>query len=202
MTQAAIDLIDRAFIRRLQGEAVDTPESPPRGAVRAGGETTAARRESNDPTAVLAPDAWTPIADEVEAAAATGCRVIAVVAVRRGEGCSSVARGAVRALAARGHRAACVTRPPLQLASRDAEVDAADIVIVDAGVWFPPGPIRRRHLACQAFGCDAVILVRRADRPPCEPQAEALVAIGLRVLGEVETFADDAAQPGGESPDV
>lgn len=178
------------------------PEPLPFEAEPAGNETTAARPDSSRLIAAPAPDAWTPIADEIEAAAAAGCRVIAVVAVRRGEGCSTVAEGAVRALRARGLGAVCVIRPPLQLAARDAEVDAADIVVIDAGVWFPPGPIRRQHLARQAFGCDAVILVRRAERPPCQPQADALVAIGLRVLGEVETFAGDASHLDGETPDA
>jgi hypothetical protein len=138
----------------------------------------------------------------LEAAASVGCRVIAVVSVRRGKGCSTVAHGAVRALEARGRRAACVTQPPLQVAGRDPRVDAAEIVIVDGGSWFPPGPIRRQHVARQAFGCDAVILVRRADRPRCDAHAEALAAIGLRVLGEVETFAHDAANASWEQHDA
>jgi hypothetical protein len=89
---------------------------------------------------------------------------------------------------------------PLALAGILA--DRADIVIVDAGNWFPPGPIRRHQVSRHAFGCDAVILVRRADFPPCVAHAESLAAIGLRVLGEVETFADDAAHPARESPDA
>jgi Mrp family chromosome partitioning ATPase len=217
MTQAAIDLIDRAFIGRFQGQAVDLPESPARSAERAapvtsresapaafstcqaGGITEGfSDRQPPHPAA----DQWALIADEVERAAAEGCRVIAVVAVRRGEGCSTVAHGAVRALLARGRRAACVTKPPLQTAAADADANAADIVIVDAGNWFPPGPIRRHQVSRHAFGCDAVILVRRADFPPCVAHAESLAAIGLRVLGEVETFADDAAHPARESPDA
>jgi hypothetical protein len=207
MTQAAIDLIDRAFIGRFQGEAVEGEAveplmSRPCAGEPLGDEESNDRPASNALTAALVPAAWAAIASELEAATAAGCRVIAVVAVRRGDGCSTVAQGAVRALVARGRRAACVTKPPLQLASRDAEVDRADIVVVDAGTWFPPGPIRRHHVARQAFGCDAVILVRRADRPRCEPHAEALAAIGLCVLGEVETFADDAADASWERHDA
>lgn len=207
MTQAAIDLIDRAFIGRFQGEdiegaAFEPLESPPRGEEPRGGEQRDDRPASNALVPTPVPEAWAAIASELEAAAAAGCRVIAVVAVRRGEGCSTVAHGAVRALVARGRRAACVTTPPLQLASRDAAVDGADIVVVDAGTWFPPGPIRRHLVARQAFGCDAVILVRRADRPRCEPQAAALTAIGLCVLGEVETFAGDAADASWEQHDA
>lgn len=207
MTQAAIDLIDRAFIGRFRGEAVEQEvveplksrlcESEPFG----GGERDD-RPASLASAAAPVPAAWAAIAVELEAAAAAGCRVIAVVSVRRGEGCSTVAHGAVRALRARGRRAACVTKPPLQVTAHDPQVDAAEIVVVDGGSWFQPGPIRRHHVARQAFGCDAVILVRRADRPRCDAHAEALFAIGLRVLGEVETFAHDAANASWEQHDA
>lgn len=206
MMQPALDLIDRAFIGRLQGQAVDLPQSPPCGAGLAALQEDVASPPGAVavacPDAVPVPEAWEAIADEMAAAAAAGCRVIAVVATRRGEGCSTVAQGAARALRSRGRPAACVTRPPLQVATRNADADAADVVVVDAGNWFPPGPIRRSHVARQAFGCDAAILVRRARRPACTAHAEALAAIGLRVLGEVETFADDAASEARESTDA
>lgn len=207
MTQAAIDLIDRAFIGRFQGEAVEKeavepPQTRPSASEPFGSGRHDDRPASLAPAVDRVPAAWAAIASELEAAAAAGCRVIAVVSGRRGDGCSTVAHGAVRALEARGRRAACVTKPPLQVAARDAQVDAADIVVVDGGNWFPPGPIRRHHVARQAFGCDAVILVRRADRPCCDVHAEAVAAIGLRVLGEVETFADDAADASWEQHDA
>lgn len=207
MTQAAIDLIDRAFIGRFQGEAVEKEaveplQSRPCGSEPSGGGERDDCPASIAPAAARVPVAWAAIASELETAAAAGCRVIAVVSVRRGEGCSTVAHGAVRALEARGRRAACVTKPPLQVAARDAQVDAAEIVVVDGGNWFPPGPIRRHHVARQAFGCDAVILVRRADRPRCDAHAEAVAAIGLRVLGEVETFAHDAENASWEQHDA
>lgn len=207
MTQAAIDLIDQAFIGRYQGDAVKEAafkplQAWPCGSEPCGGDRPADRPALRAPAAGCVPAAWAAIACELEAAAAAGCRVIAIVSVRRGEGCSTVAHGAVRALEARGRRAACVTRSPLQVAARDAQVDAAEIIVVDAGSWFPPGPIRRHHVARQAFGCDAVILVRRADRPRCDAHAEAVAVIGLRVLGEVETFADDAANASWEQHDA
>lgn len=207
MKQAAIDLIDRAFIDRFQGESVGEKDfeplhSRPCETEPSGNERPDDRPAAHSPAADCVPAAWAAIACELEAAAAAGCRVIAVVSVRRGEGCSTVAHGAVRALEARGHRAACVTMPPLQVAARDAQVDAAEIVIVDAGTWFPPGPIRRHHVARQALGCDAVMFVRRADRPRCDAHAEAVAAIGLRVLGEVETCADDAANASWEQHDA
>jgi len=199
MTQAAIDLIDRAFIGRFQGAVVGEDHDDRR---LSDDHLAADQRPASDaPAAARVPEAWAAIAGELEAAAAAGCRVIAVVSFRRGEGCSTVAHGAVRALEARGRRAACVTKPPLQVAAGDAQAAAAEIVVVDAGNWFPPGPIRRHHVARQAFGCDAVILVRRADRPRCDVHAEALAAIGLCVLGEVETFAMDAANASWEHPD-
>lgn len=207
MTQAAIDLIDRAFISRFQGETVEGEAAEPLHARPCASEPSGSvdrddRPAARAPTAARMPAAWAAIAGELEAAASVGCRVIAVVSVRRGEGCSTVAHGAVRALEARGRSTACVTKPPLQVAIRDREVDAAEIVVVDGGTWFPTGPIRRQHVARQAFGCDAVILVRRADRPPCDAHAEALAAIGLRVLGEVETFAHDAANASWEQHDA
>jgi hypothetical protein len=63
------------------------------------------------------------------------------------------------------------------------------IVLIDAGVWFPPGPIRRQKLVQESVGCDAAILVRRADREPVAARATALAALGMSVLGEVVTFA-------------
>ncbi|MFM7137904.1 MAG: hypothetical protein ACKO1M_12685, partial [Planctomycetota bacterium] len=71
------------------------------------------------------------------------------------------------------------------------------IVLVDAGIWFPPGPIRRQRLLMASLGCDAAILTRRADREPAPAWAAALAAVGVTVLGEVITFAtarqEDAA---------
>jgi hypothetical protein len=40
-----------------------------------------------------------------------------------------------------------------------------------------------------SLGCDAAILVRRADREPAPARAAALAAVGVTVLGEVVTFA-------------
>ena len=63
------------------------------------------------------------------------------------------------------------------------------IVLVDAGVWFPPGPVHRQRLLVKSVGCDAAIIVRRADRPAAPAHALALAAIGVTPLGEVVTFA-------------
>jgi hypothetical protein len=149
------------------------------------------------------PDQWIQIAEQIEAAQAVGCRVFAITAGQPGAGVTTVARGAFLTLQGRGRRVACVSKPPLQcrdLKAREHHADRADIVIVDAGIWFPPGPIRQRQVAQLAFGCDAVILVRRANRPAVPAQGETLTACGLRVLGEVITFEmvsspDDSAEP-------
>ena len=149
------------------------------------------------------PDQWIQIAEQIEAAQAAGCRVFAITAGQPGAGVTTVARGAFLTLQGRGRRVACVSKPPLQcrdLKAREHHADRADIVIVDAGIWFPPGPIRQRQVAQLAFGCDAVILVRRADRAAVPAQGETLTACGLRVLGEVITFEmasspDDSAEP-------
>jgi hypothetical protein len=149
------------------------------------------------------PDQWIQIAEQIEAAQAVGCRVFAITAGQPGAGVTTVARGAFLTLQGRGRRVACVSKPPLQcrdLKAREHHADRADIVIVDAGIWFPPGPIRQRQVAQLAFGCDAVILVRRADRAAVPAQGETLTACGLRVLGEVITFEmasspDDSAEP-------
>jgi hypothetical protein len=149
------------------------------------------------------PDQWIQIAEQIEAAQAVGCRVVAITAGQPGAGVTTVARGAFLTLQGRGRRVACVSKPPLQcrdLKAREHHADRADIVIVDAGIWFSPGPIRQRQVAQLAFGCDAVILVRRADRAAVPAQGETLTACGLRVLGEVITFEmasspDDSAEP-------
>jgi hypothetical protein len=63
------------------------------------------------------------------------------------------------------------------------------IVLVDAGIWFPPGPIRRQRLAVASLGCEAAILVRRADRQPAPAREAVLESLGIEVLGEVVSFA-------------
>jgi hypothetical protein len=71
------------------------------------------------------------------------------------------------------------------------------IVVVDAGVWFPPGRIQRRRLLLASVGCDAAILLRREDRPAQPGWSVALAAIGVEPLGEVISFAAPAARTTG-----
>lgn len=137
---------------------------------------------------------WECLADEVEVARRDGHRVIAVVGCEPGEGRTTLVECLARSLRDRG-------RDVVVLATADdaSTIDGARsdgghdhdrrIVLVDAGVWFPPGPIRRQRLVQDSVGCDAAILVRRADRDPVAARATALAALGMSVLGEVVTFA-------------
>ena len=139
-------------------------------------------------------DQWATLADEIEAARLAGHRVIAITGGERGEGRSTLALCLARTLEERGREVALLGQG--DAAAGDAGRPAGGghlhdkrIVLVDAGVWFRPGPIRRQRLAVASLGCDAVILVRRADRPPAPAWATAVAAVGVTVVGEVLTFA-------------
>lgn len=129
---------------------------------------------------------WCAVADEVEQARRRGRRVIAITACDRGAGCTTLATGLVRVLQGRGHDARCGSP---EAACSDASTHDRRIVVVDAGVWFPPGRIQRRRLLVSSVGCDAAILVRREDRPAPPGWSVALAAIGVEPLGEVVSFA-------------
>lgn len=128
---------------------------------------------------------WQAIADRVEAARGRGRRVIAVAGSERGEGRTTIVAALARVLRSRG-RDVVVAEPGAAAAGPPHD---KRIVLVDAGVWFPPGPIRRARLLVASYGCEAVILVRRADRPAVAAIDAALEAIGIEPLGEVVTFA-------------
>ena len=132
------------------------------------------------------PNEWRQLADCIEQALARGSRVVAVAGRRRGEGRTTLVHGIARTLESRCWRVACVQQPPLEEPHSDA---VADVILVDAGVWFPPGPVRRNRIANMACGCDAVLLVRRADQSPCIVHQDVLESLGLKVLGEAVTFA-------------
>jgi Mrp family chromosome partitioning ATPase len=138
---------------------------------------------------VAGQEQWECLADEVEVARRDGHRVIAVVGGEPSEGRTTLVDCLARTLRDRG-------RDVTVLASADDATDLDSghgndrrIVLIDAGVWFPPGPIRRQLLVQESVGCDAAILVRRADRDPVAARATALAALGMSVLGEVVTFA-------------
>jgi len=134
----------------------------------------------------VVPHAWAHLATRVEDAQREGAEVIAITGARRGEGRTTLVECLTQTLVARGRRVECLDRAPLELASTGR--DGGRIVLVDAGIWFPAGPLRRAWLERQSLGCHAVILVRRADQPACEARAAALEAVGLKVLGEVLTM--------------
>ena len=138
----------------------------------------------------VVPHAWSHLAKRVEDAHRDGADVIAITGARRGEGRTTLVEGLARALMARGRRVECHDRVPLELASAGRE--GGTIVLVDAGVWFPGGPLRRAWLERQSLGCHAVILVRSADQPACPARGVALEAVGLKVLGEVLTMTPPA----------
>ena len=209
-----LDLLDRAFVSRSPAR----PPLPSRrpvagmGATQGAGEaravtaTTAAEpgeaaelSAAAAPEAVAsdlvdrlleqAPEAWQSLAARVEQAHAEGLRVVAVAGAERGEGRSTVVAGIARTLQQRGRRVVCSTQAPLLTVESDVPPDDETIVLVDAGVWFPPGPIRRKVLARCALGCDTLLFVRRQDVPECLAYQQALAAIGMPVLGVVLTFA-------------
>lgn len=141
---------------------------------------------------------WQTLADEVEAARQRGRRVIAVVGSEPGEGRTTIVTGLVRTLQSRGRDAVSCTSAGLSSEITGPPIHAHDrrVVIVDAGIWFPAGPIRRQRLLIASLGCDAAILVRPAHRPPAGAWAVALTAIGIEPIGEVISFATRAEAAG------
>ncbi len=139
------------------------------------------------------PDAWSHLAQRVEDAHRDGGLVIAVTGARHGEGRTTLVECLRRTLLARGRRVACCGCAPVDVETvLRADDPGGCIVLVDAGIWFPGGPLRRGWLERQSLGCNAVILVRRADQPECPARGVALEAVGLKVIGEVLTMSPPA----------
>jgi hypothetical protein len=132
---------------------------------------------------------WECLADEVEVARRDGHRVIAVVGGEPGEGRTTLVDCLAHTLRDRGRDVTVLTSTDDATDIDGGHGNDRRIVLIDAGVWFPPGPIRRQKLVQESVGCDAAILVRRADREPVAARATALAALGMSVLGEVVTFA-------------
>ena len=133
---------------------------------------------------------WEALADEAIAARGRGRRAIAIVACERAAGCSTLAAGLARVLRDRGRDA--VECPAVAIPSTGATHDKR-IVIVDGGVWFPPGRINRQRLLVVSSGCDAAILVVRSGRRPPACWSTCLEAIGVEPLGEVVSFVPTLA---------
>jgi hypothetical protein len=208
-----LDTLDAAFVRRWQELPAHSPPpstAPPSvipdpvaerapAAVPVAPQRSVAPLDSPAEAAPLverllveAAPQWQAIADRVEAARGRGRRVIAVAGCERGEGRTTIVAALVRVLQARGRDV--VVGDAGNLATQAGPTHDKRIVLVDAGVWFPPGPIRRPRLLVASYGCEAAILVRRADRPAAPAIEAALVAIGIELLGEVVTFAATDAE--------
>jgi len=212
---APFDAVDLAFLRRLAGRAAPRaaipdataaplagagPAAPPVAACAtpdtAASPTVAAAAPGTlvDRLLTAVPEAWIGLAQRVEEKHRGGAIVFAVTGARRGAGRTTIVACLSRVLSARGHDVTCVASAPLEptLLGRGRP----PIVLVDAGVWFPGGPLRRGWIERQSLGCHAVILVRRADEPPCPARGAALAAVGLEVVGEVVTMVPPGGMPG------
>ena len=218
---AILDVVDRSFLWHADQARRQPPRRPQAPCIAADGAVTEAVTETSRPqpsaatqvpdtTAAIVsslltddgmgslvdrllrvvPHAWAHLATRVEDAHREGAEVIAITGARRGEGRTTLVECLTQTLVARGRRVECLDRAPLEPASRGR--DGGSIVLVDAGIWFPAGPLRRAWLERQSLGCHAVILVRRADQPACEARAAALEAVGLKVIGEVLTMTQPA----------
>lgn len=210
-----LDSLDRAFldhwsVARTGGSAMPPPTPAVSGSVAwlapavlpgTSAETSTAAAAPSSASSAPAPDEDSglvgrllevaradlcAVADEIEAARRRGRRVIAITACERGAGCSTLVAGLLRVLTSRGidARSGNGDGPP-----HDGPTHDRRILLVDAGVWFPPGRIQRRRLLLASVGCDAAILVRREDRPAPSGWSVALEAIGVEPLGEVVSFA-------------
>jgi hypothetical protein len=137
---------------------------------------------------------WHSLADVVEAARGRGRRVIAIVSCDRGAGASTLVAGLVRLLRRRGRDVVEGVRhePSFGGATNDRR-----IVIIDGGVWFPPGRIHRQRVAVASAGCDAAILVRPAEREPPAAWSSVLEALSVEPLGEVVALASSPSAADG-----
>lgn len=208
-----LDPFDQAFVDRwraqLQPEPARPPAPAPESVVHAEPvcqPLADASRPSHphpilDPLALLlldmAPAQWQALADEIEAARLAGHRVIAITGGESGEGRTTLVTCLATVLRNRGRDVTVCDATDLTTCADGVlgggRLHDKRIVLVDAGVWFPPGPVRRSRLVVASLGCDAAILVRRADREAAPAWAAALAAVGVEPLGEVVTFAPSQA---------
>ena len=135
------------------------------------------------------PGQWLDFAKSIESEVREGRQVIAIVGGVPGEGCSTIARGLVSTLRCRGWDVAALDDTHAidrqDIFSMNAE---KKVVVVDAGAWFPPGPIQHNRISELSNGFDAVVLVRRASKAPSAARATVIRNVGLHLIGEVETF--------------
>jgi len=205
-----LDMLDAAFVARWQTWTTvppppepDVPEVPDFVTRSASAPAPAQAEPPAAPAAdersiverllAAAPQEWAALAGHVERARNRGRRVIAVAGCERGEGRTTLLQCLATALRTRGRDVVCV-EPADMAAAADAPGGGVShdkrIVLVDAGIWFPPGPVRRQVLMVASQGCEAAILTRRADRPGIGSRAAVLASFGVEVLGEVVTFTE------------
>jgi hypothetical protein len=187
------DADEPAAIRAMPPDITSQPQQKPEDALR-------------DRLLAAAPDEWDAVAARVEDARLRGRRVIAIAGSQRGEGRSTLVECVATTLRRRGAEVICVDSRASGGVGPDRSADVyahsthdRRILLVDAGIWFPPGPIRRQRLLAASLGCDAAILVRRTGSPSGDARRAALEAIGIEVLGEVLTFAS-LPSPSGDGP--
>ena len=193
-----LDFLDAAFVDRWQASLPTAiPAAPalaPGAPALAPVATIAAPAAADDFVDRLLAAArteWETLADEVVAARGRGRRAVAIVACERAAGCSTLTAGLVRVLHERGREA--ITCRSSAIPTTGATHDKR-IVLVDGGIWFPPGRINRQRLLVAASGCDAAILVIRSGRRPPAAWSTCLEAIGVEPLGEVVSFVPTTAE--------
>jgi len=181
-----MDRLDAAFLARLTGAPGDdvtavVPVSRP-----VPPTTRIARSDGVSAPGPVGPNGstgrWDAIVDRVVTAAH---RVVALAGAGTAVGLDGLAERIGAALAVRGIRVDC-RRGPVLMQRVDAEGDDPDVILVVGGDWFPAGPVNVRRLVALACGCDAVVLVRPAARPPCPAHAEALAALGIALVASID----------------
>lgn len=152
------------------------------------------------------PDQWATVVTAVEEARRAGARVIAVAGHQRGEGRTTLVQGLGLLLAERGWQVTCFATAAAwwrELVGPEASgrhclppaaVGEDDLVLVDAGIWFPPGPLRPRQLLLKMFGFDGVLLMRHVDLPPCPVRDGVIAKAGLQAIGEIVSFSSPTQQ--------
>jgi hypothetical protein len=145
------------------------------------------------------PAQWAAVVTAVEEARKAGTRVIAVAGHQRGEGRTTLVQGLSMLLVKRGWRVACfasasgwwqeLVGDAATWQERLPGVAATDdLVLVDAGIWFPPGPLRPQQLQLKMFGFDGALLVRHHALPPNPARDAAIAKGGLQAIGEIVSF--------------
>ena len=179
------------------------------------GEAGCSDKNSSDMLAgllVALPAQWKAITDRVVEAQESGHRIIAIAGHRVQEGRTTIAQGLFTILSASGWQVRCLNsmqelwcgliddsqsvpwyrdRAGSSVSGSSGSGSRQSIVLVDAGIWFTRGPFRRREMALRVFGCDAVLLVRHADVPPCPHRQQLLGELGVFPIGEVVTFSGE-----------